>query len=124
MNLLLDMNLPIQWVDFLGAEGIHAVHWSTVGDPRAKDAELMDWARANNYVVFTHDLDFGILLARTRADGPSVIQARTSDVTPTAIGRVVLNVLRQLANDLESGALVTVAEHAARVRVLPIRRSE
>jgi predicted nuclease of predicted toxin-antitoxin system len=31
--------------------------------PRAQDKVIMDWAMVNAYVVFTHDLDFGILLA-------------------------------------------------------------
>jgi predicted nuclease of predicted toxin-antitoxin system len=34
----------------------------------------MEWARANRYIVFTHDLDFGSLLAATGAETPSVIQ--------------------------------------------------
>jgi predicted nuclease of predicted toxin-antitoxin system len=42
----------------------------------------MQWARNNDYLVFTHDLDFGILLAHSRDSGPSVIQVRTQDVTP------------------------------------------
>lgn len=34
----------------------------------------MAYARANGLVVFTHDLDFGVLLALTRGAGPSVLQ--------------------------------------------------
>jgi hypothetical protein len=32
MKILLDMNLPPRWVEFLQHEGFEAVHWSTVGD--------------------------------------------------------------------------------------------
>jgi len=32
--------------------------------------------------VFTHDLDFGDILAATGAEAPSVIQVRTEDTTP------------------------------------------
>lgn len=32
------------------------------------------------YVVFTHDLDFGDILAATNADDPSVIQVRTQNL--------------------------------------------
>jgi predicted nuclease of predicted toxin-antitoxin system len=70
--------------------------------------------------VFTHDLDFGALLALTRARGPSVIQVRAQDVLPDAIGDLVARVLAEHAAALESGALVTVEPYAARVRVLPI----
>jgi predicted nuclease of predicted toxin-antitoxin system len=59
MKILIDMNLSPDWVGAFSKRGIAAVHWSSIGDPRAEDQVLMDWARANTYVVFTHDLDFG-----------------------------------------------------------------
>ena len=62
------------------------------GDPRAEDMELMDRARADGYIVFTHDLDFGTTLALTGAESPSVIQVRTQDVTPAHLETAVLEV--------------------------------
>jgi hypothetical protein len=40
----------------------------------------MEWALANQRIVFTHGLDFGTALALTHATGPSVLQVwgRTS----------------------------------------------
>jgi hypothetical protein len=61
-------------------QGIDARHWSEVGDLRAPDAEIMQWARQHGCVVFTNDLDYSALLAATRASGPSVLQVRTQDV--------------------------------------------
>lgn len=121
MKLLIDLNLTPAWCRFLAEHGIEALHWSTVGDPRAPDSELMSWARAEGYVVFTHDLDFGALLALTAARGPSVLQVRTSDVLPDHIGTLVLDVLRQFEPALTAGALVTVDERRTRARILPIR---
>lgn len=46
MKLLIDMNLSPEWVGVLHRRGIASVHWSTIGDPRAADAVIMDWARA------------------------------------------------------------------------------
>lgn len=77
MKLLVDMNLSPAWLPVLQAAGHEVQHWSTKGNPRALDREIMAWARQNGYVVFTHDLDFGALLAVTGAEGPSVIQVRT-----------------------------------------------
>ena len=74
MKILLDMNLSPNWVRVLEQEGWPTQHWSRVGDPRATDQEIMGWAKSNDHIVFTHDLDFGTLLATTRANGPSVIQ--------------------------------------------------
>ena len=74
LPLVIDMNLSPDWVPFLSAHGWPVEHWSTIGDPRATDAEIMAWSVANQRVVFTHDLDFGTLLAITHASGPSVLQ--------------------------------------------------
>jgi predicted nuclease of predicted toxin-antitoxin system len=81
--------------------------------------EIMSWARGNGYIVFTHDLDFGVLLALTRAESPSVIQVRTQDVFPKVLGEKLVRVLREHESVLEKGALLTVDEGKSRVRVLP-----
>ena len=120
MKLLVDMNLPPEWVTVLKQAGWEAVHWSTVGNLRAEDSEIMIWARRNDHIVFTHDLDFGSMLALTQADGPSVIQVRTQDVTPAAIGKLVVSALRQFEAELEKGALIVLDESRARARVLPL----
>lgn len=71
LQLLVDMNLSPAWTAELAKHGWPAVHWSSVGDPRANDATIMSWARTNGYVVFTHDLDFGTTLALTTPLGPA-----------------------------------------------------
>jgi predicted nuclease of predicted toxin-antitoxin system len=80
----------------------------------------MDWAVANGYMVFTHDLDFGTVLALTHATGPSVLQVRAQDVLPDHLEGIVIAALRQHDGDLAAGALVVVDESRSRVRVLPI----
>lgn len=124
MKLVVDMNLSPDWVAVLQRHGWECVHWSTVGNPRATDREIMAWANASGHVVFTHDLGFAGLLAATDAGGPSVIQVRTQDVTPTHSEPVLVAALRSHQSVLEEGALVTVDEARSRVRILPIKRSE
>lgn len=114
------MNLTPTWVEFFAARGIEGVHWSDLGDPKASDPEIMDFARAHRFVVFTHDLDFGIILAVTHARGPSVIQARVDDPIPATIGDAVIAALTANATHLERGALMTVDPDRLRVRILPI----
>jgi len=120
VKLLVDMNLSPDWVPVLKRHGWAAVHWSAVGDPRATDRTIMDWAVANGCVVFTHDLDFGTMLALTHATGPSVLQVRAEDVLPDHLEGAVIAALRQHNAELASGALVVVDESRCRVRVLPI----
>ena len=69
IKLLIDMNLSPDWVSVLKTHGWSAVHWSTVGNPRASDDSIMNWAVMNEYVAVTHDLDFGAMLALSHAQG-------------------------------------------------------
>jgi predicted nuclease of predicted toxin-antitoxin system len=122
MKILIDMNLSPDWVPVLENAGIEALHWSSVGDPRAIDSIIMAWAVTNNYIILTHDLDFGTLLAITEAETPSVIQVRTQDILPSKISNLIINALRQFQTELETGALITVDESRTKARILPINR--
>ncbi len=114
------MNLSPDWAPALRKHGWQAVHWSAVGDPGASDKDIMDWAVAHQYVVFTHDLDFGTMLALSHEAGPSVLQVRTEDTLPDYMEVSVIAALNQHEADLSAGALVVVDESRSRVRVLPI----
>jgi predicted nuclease of predicted toxin-antitoxin system len=70
--------------------------------------------------VFTHDLDFGTMLALTHAAGPNVLQVRGQDVLPDHMAPLVVAALRQHEADLAAGAIVVVDERKSRVRVLPL----
>ncbi len=120
MKILIDMNLTPDWAGVLKLQGLEAVHWSKVGDPKASDKTIMSWARERGYIVFTHDLDFGALLAATQAMGPSVIQLRTQDVSTSAQELLVVKILDQFQKELGEGALISIDPEQARVRILPI----
>lgn len=120
MKLLVDMNLSPRWVNLLADAGIEAAHWSTLGMADAPDAEIMAYARANDYIVLTHDLDFGAILAVTHGNKPSVAQIRAEDVSPDVIGKSVIDTLRDMAAELDEGALVTIDPSRARLRLLPL----
>jgi predicted nuclease of predicted toxin-antitoxin system len=121
MKIVIDMNLPAEWVAVLQSEGHEARHWFDVGNPRAADRVIMEWARANGFVVFTHDLDFGMLLAATKAMGPSVIQVRVQDPFPKVIGQTVIDALGRFEKELTAGAIVVIDPPRNRVRLLPIK---
>jgi predicted nuclease of predicted toxin-antitoxin system len=121
MRLLVDMNLSPRWIGLLTDAGIEAVHWSTRGAQNAPDSEIMAYARATGCVVLTHDLDFGAMLAATQGEKPSVVQIRAEDVSPDAIGTQVITALRQMALELEAGALLTIDPNRARLRLLPLQ---
>jgi len=121
MKLLIEMNLSPKWVSVLKEAGLESVHWSSIGRPDAPDYEILTYAKSNGYVVFTHDLDFGTILAATKADCPSVIQIRTQNVTPEYLGQLVVSALHQFEKHLEDGAIVTIDQKKLRARILPLQ---
>jgi predicted nuclease of predicted toxin-antitoxin system len=122
MKILIDMNLPPRWVQVFAGVGWKALHWSQVGAPTASDREIMAWARENGYVIFTHDLDFSALLTATQGASPSVIQVRTQNILPEAIGDLVINSLKRFQSELEKGSIITIDPSRARVRILPLKQ--
>jgi predicted nuclease of predicted toxin-antitoxin system len=120
MKILIDMNLSPDWVQEFKLYKIEAVHWSAVGRFDAPDSVIMDWARKNDHVVFTHDLDFGTALALTKAEKPSVIQVRTQNVTVSHLSKIVIPTLKNYEELLEKGALIVLDDDKKRIRILPL----
>jgi predicted nuclease of predicted toxin-antitoxin system len=121
MKLLIDMNLSPRWVDVLANAEFDAAHWSVHGAYNASDSEIMAYAKANDYIVLTHDLDFSTILAATHGEKPSVVQIRADNVNPDVIGKQVIAALQQMSTELADGALLTVDTSRTRVRLLPLR---
>lgn len=105
----------------LSEAGIEAAHWSKLGAHNASGSEIMAFAAANNYMVLTHDLDFSAILAATQGEKPSVVQIRAEDVSPDVISKQVIVAPRQMAIELEDGALLTIEPNHTRLRVLPLQ---
>lgn len=124
MKLLVDMNLSPSWIAVLRQSGWEAAHWSGIGRANASDGEIMGYAATNGYVVLTHDLDFGAILAVTHGNKPSVVQIPTEDVSPAGIGSHVVAAIRHVESELEAGALLTVESDRTRLRILPLRATE
>ena len=124
MKILIDLNLSPAWVPVLEEAGHTASHWSTIGSLNVPDREVLLWAKANGYLLFTHDLDFGAILAATEAEGPSVIQIRAQDVSPDHAKTALLNIINQFSENLLQGALISVDEEKSRVRLLPLKRDK
>lgn len=104
----------------LADAGINAVHWSPLGAGNAPDVAIMTFARTNDHVVLTPDLDFSAILAATHGDKPSVVQIRSEHVCPHVIGTAVIDALRQMSTELNDGALLTVDPSRTRLRLLPL----
>ena len=122
MKLLVDMNLSPSWTGRLAQQGFEAVHWSTIGAPTAGDDEILTWARVNRFVLITHDLDFSAILAATSELAPSVVQLRMQDLLSERALEAMVTAINAHAKDIELGALISIDESSARVRILPFRQ--
>lgn len=49
MKILIDMNLSPLWVNVSAKHDIETIHWASVGESRATDRVIMEWASANRY---------------------------------------------------------------------------
>ena len=114
------MNISPAWYEVFEKYGWESKHWSNVGDPSSPDTELFNYAKDNKFIIFTNDLDFGVLLALSSESGPSVIQIRTADTMPDKIEKIIIQTIKKYKKILMKGALISIDKLRSRVRVLPL----
>lgn len=122
MKILIDMNLSPLWEDYLNGEGFESVHWSKIGKGSEPDSIIFEYAKKNNQIILTHDLDFGAILVHSKEYGPSVIQIRSNNITPAYYGKKLVSAIQQSETYLKEGALVVLDESRSRIRVLPLKK--
>ena len=114
------MNMSPRWVNVLIGRGIPATHWSSVGLSNASDTEIMNFAKENDFIVLTHDLDFGTILFVTNGQKPSVVQLRINDIYPEIDSDYLISALNSVKAELEQGALLIIDTKKTRIRILPL----
>lgn len=121
MRFLADMGISMRTVEWLRDQGHDAVHLSEEGLQRLPDEEILVKARVEGRILLTMDLDFGYLLAVSKAKLPSVILFRLSDERSEVVNGRLADVFAQPESGLEAGAIISVNERVFRIRRLPIR---
>jgi predicted nuclease of predicted toxin-antitoxin system len=120
--LLLDPGLPRSTTLHLRNAGVRADHVGDVGLAAAADSAILARAVEHKQIVVTLDADFHAQLALSGAAGPSVIRLRIEGLKGPQLADLLVGVLQQCADDLKSGAMVTVTESSVRIRHLPLVR--
>lgn len=120
MKFLADMGISPQTVAFLNRLGHNAVHLHDQGLAKMPDPEILNKARNEGYILLTHDLDFGELLAACRTELPSVITFRLRNMRPEQVNHAPREIIAKHSATLEKGAIITVTEGQLRIRQLPI----
>ncbi|MGC9346621.1 MAG: DUF5615 family PIN-like protein [Anaerolineae bacterium] len=122
MKFLGDMGISPQSIAFLREQGVEAVHLHELGLGRLPDVDIVDKAQNEGYIILTHDLDFGELLALSRASVPTVVIFRLQNMRPRNVNRYLQILITEHQDALEKGAILTVSEGRIRIRELPIER--
>jgi len=121
VKLLVDANRSPVVALILARAGNDAVHVADVGLLTASDKAIAGFAHDSGRCVITSDSDFGTILARTKAVGPSVNLLRhTNDIAPGDQAELVKQALAVGEKALRAGAVVTISRDRIRVRDLPI----
>jgi predicted nuclease of predicted toxin-antitoxin system len=120
MKLLLDQGTPRSAATILRQAGFDAVHTGEIGLAEAEDSEIIQRASEENRIVVTLDADFHAQLSLAQACRPSVIRIRVEGLRGEPFSALLQNVLRQCADDLKAGAMISVNDSQIRVRRLPV----
>ena len=120
LRFLVDMNLPSKTVINLQQQGWDVLRVSQVLPMNAEDSEILEFARQQNRVIITQDLDFSSLLALGGYGKPSLITFRLSAPDSETITRKLLDILPHIEDRLAEGCAVTIDDRRVRVRRLPI----
>lgn len=121
MKLPVDMNLSPRRLGVLTEAGFEALHWSLLG--AKKRLTRKSWPTPAQTTTLCSPLIW-TSLAATHGDKPSVVQIRSEDLNPDAIGKQIIAALRQMETELADGALLTIDPNHARLRLLPLQRKE
>lgn len=126
MRFLVDANLSPRVATLLSSEGFESVHVGDVDLLTATDQAILNYSAANGLVIISADSDFGELLAASRgAVRPSVVLLRSADrFAPDQQAAILAANLATVADELKTGALVSIARGRVRIRSLPILGTE
>jgi len=120
MKFLADIGISPRSAKFLRDLGHDAIHLHDEGLDRLSDANILAKALSEGRIVLTHDLDFGELVAASKAQLPSVITFRLRNMAADHVNRYLEIILANHQHYLETGAVISVTERQIRVRSLPI----
>jgi predicted nuclease of predicted toxin-antitoxin system len=120
IKLIGDMNISPQTVTALQQQGWDIIRVLDVLPASASDVEILNFARQENRVIVTHDLDFSMLVALSGYNQPSLITLRLSSTDLNTVNQKLLEILPQIEQQLQAGSAITIEDTAVRIRQLPI----
>ncbi len=120
-RILLDQGLSPSAAALLRGTGWDALHVMDAGLDRAEDIEILEFARRERRACVTLDHDFHTHLALAQLSGPSVILVRLEGLNAAGQMALIQRVWERCADDIDTGAALSVDAVSIRVRKLPLR---
>ncbi|MCW7074785.1 MAG: DUF5615 family PIN-like protein [Candidatus Methanospirare jalkutatii] len=120
MKFLVDMALSPKTVKVLRDSGYEAIRVNELGMAKSKDREILAYAKKNDMVVITADLDFGDILANTGHKKPSVIIFRLKNPSPEHVNSLLLSAIPHIKDSLDKGSIIVIDDYRIRIRELPV----
>ena len=115
------MNISPQTITVLLQQGWDIIRINQVLPATASDEEILNFARGENRVIITQDLDFSMLVALGGYNQPSLITLRLSSSKLNIVNQKLLEILPLVKDQLQEGCAVTIEDNNVRIRQLPIR---
>lgn len=96
MKFLIDANISYRLVRLLNNKAIESIHVSKTGLPHpAKDSQIWDFAKQNNYSILTFDADFKIL-ENVRGYPPKLILLNTGNSSTNYIFKLIIEKFKEI----------------------------
>ena len=120
MKFLVDMPLSPSLTHWLVQQGHDAVHASQVGLSCAPDAKVLEYARDEQRVVITADLDYPRLLALAQEEGPGLILFRGGNYSEQEVVEGFRQVFKTVKSEELPTSIIVIEKERIRRRHLPI----
>lgn len=124
MRILADAHISPSTVEFLRSLGHETIRVDEALSAEARDLEIVEFARRQNRVILTQDLDFSAIIALSGRSSPSVISLRLSSARTETVNELLASQLPRLEEEASRGVLVTIEDRRVRVRPLPVNLKE
>lgn len=120
MKILLDEGLPRRAAARLRERGMDAIHVTEIAEAGTADFLILQEARTSERIVVTLDADFHALLAIHGWSSPSVIRIRREGLSADDVRDLVVRLINDHEEALQSGVALSVRAHLVGIRKLPL----
>lgn len=123
MKFLLNMNIPRSLGIKLMQNGHEYRHVGDIGMFQSDDINIVQFAKENEEIIITHDLDYGNILAFSGDSSPSVIIFRLRNSHPNNLFSRMINEWNEMESHLLKGVIIIIEDSTLCIRDLPIQHS-